>query len=565
MEIPINQFEQYIEETILARGLAYFRDGYVNDLEEIAPGIYEALVAGTEDYLVRLTIKNGVVTEHACSCPYDYGPVCKHLTSVLFYLQQHELGIEQKKPKAQGEKKQRKKRKTKAEQVAELLEKMSHDELKQFIIEQTTQDRYFRDLLLSSFAYHNSSESKAQYRSQIKSILRTVSDEYGFVNWSASRQVNTKIFQLIDIAQKQSEKNNYKSAFFICTAIMEEMTEALQYSDDSNGDIGECIHYACEMVYNMTKHKLPKNIRTHIFDYCIDAYEKNTYSDWDWHTDMLYIASLVLTTDDEFNKLMQIIDNHNTYEYAKEVAQEIKYEMLLKIKGEDAANDYLESNINNPRLRKKAIAKAIDHQDYKKARSLSLDGIRHDEKDKPGLAKEWYDWLLKIAQATNDEEKIIEYARYLFIDNFMNEQDYYQILKQHVPPEKWNNYVFGIIQDIKAQSRWLDTGFISSIYIREEWWDQLFELLQQSPDLNSISHYEQYLSKDYSNELVEMYSIAIIEYLKHHVSRKHYKVVCRYLRRMIKLGGREKANELIEQFRKDYPARKALMEELDYV
>ena len=46
--------------------------------------------------------------------------------------------------------------------------------------------------------------------------------------------------------------------------------------------------------------------------------------------------------------------------------------------------------------------------------------------DKPGLAKEWYDWLLKIAQAQDNTERIIEYARYLFIDNFRSEQEYYQ-------------------------------------------------------------------------------------------------------------------------------------------
>lgn len=93
MQIPLNQFEQYIDDTILKRGLSYFKNGYVTEPEEIAPGVYEAIVAGSEDYTVELKIKNGTVTDHDCNCPYDLGPVCKHIVAVLFYLQQDVLEL----------------------------------------------------------------------------------------------------------------------------------------------------------------------------------------------------------------------------------------------------------------------------------------------------------------------------------------------------------------------------------------------------------------------------------------------------------------------------------------
>lgn len=97
MQFPLSQFEQYIDETILKRGLTYFRKGYVSEPEVMAHGVYKAIVTGSEDYTVSLTVHNGMVTEHVCTCPYDMGPVCKHVAAVLFYLQQDELGI---KPKA---------------------------------------------------------------------------------------------------------------------------------------------------------------------------------------------------------------------------------------------------------------------------------------------------------------------------------------------------------------------------------------------------------------------------------------------------------------------------------
>lgn len=565
MKIPLNQFEQYINETILARGLSYFRNAHVSELEEIAHGVYEAIVEGSENYTVQLSLENGIITDYACNCPYDYGPVCKHIAAVLFYMQQDELEIKQKEKKTNGEMKVRKKRKTKADQILELLEKVSYEELKQFIIERTEHNRSFRDLFLSTYAHYNSNESKKQYSNLVSSILRSASDRYGFIDWSSSRQLGIEIFHLLDTAQKQKENNNYKTAFYISTAVMEEMTEALQYSDDSNGDIGGCIYSACDLFYEIAKNNTNEEIRKSIFDYCVNAFEKNIYSGWDWDTDMLQIASIVLESDSEFDKLMILMEKSQKSEYTQETIQEIKYQILLKVKGENEATKYLEQNITNSKLRRTAIVNALAREEFDKAREIATEGIKHDEKNKPGLAIEWYNWLLKIAQATNDKENIIKYARYLLIDNFRNEQDYYQVLKQLIPENEWNSYVNDIIADIRRNGRWTAQNHISNIYIREKWWDKLFEFVKQSPSLDTISGYEQYLAKDYSKELSEMYADAVIKHLEHNMGRKHYQLACRYLRRIIKLGNREKANELIEKFRNDYPARKALMEELNNV
>ena len=252
-------------------------------------------------------------------------------------------------------------------------------------------------------------------------------------------------------------------------------------------------------------------------------------------------------------------------DYEKEKAQTIKYEILLKTKGENAAEIYLEQNITNSTLRQEAIQKALEKRDFEKALSIAKDGISYDLKGRPGLAKKWYDWLLKIAQAQNDSEKIIEYARLLFIDNFMNEQDYYQILKKHVKPEEWSEFVEAMIQDITTKKRWPDMNLIAGIFIKEEWWDRLLELVKMSPDLKTIDNYEKYLSKNYTNEIVELYANEILSYMENNMGRGHYQNACRYIRKIIKLGAREKANEIISYLRNEYPKRKALMEELNKI
>lgn len=566
MQIPIDQFEQYIDETILKRGLSYFKKGHVHELIEVSLGEYEAIVEGSENYSVQLTIKNGIITENVCDCPYDMGPVCKHVVAVIFYLQQNELELNKKSKRARKDQNNKPtKRKTVAQQVDELLEKASHDELKQYVREKALANAPFRNLFLSSFAQHNSDESKELYVKQLKSIIKTASDRYGFIDWSASKFVGNAVDNLLESAQKQINNRNYKSAVFISTAVMEQMTEALQYSDDSNGDIGGSIDAAYEMLHNIAQQQLSEEIRKLIIEYCFTSFDKQIFSDWDWHIGVLRLAALLLKTEDETERIFKQIDKAQKSDYQIEEAQSIKYNILLKTKGEIAAEKYLEQNITNSNLRREAIQKALNKKNYDKAISLAKDGVNYDLEDRPGLAKEWYDWLLKIAQAQTDTEKIIDYARLLFVDNFRNEQDYYQILKQHVKPEKWTEFVEAVIQDIATKKRWPDTSMIANIFIKEEWWSRLWELVKKSPDLNTIEYYEKYLSKQYTAEIVELYANGILKYMKNSMGRDHYQNACRYIRRIIKLGARDKANEIISFLRAEYPKRKALMEELNKV
>lgn len=564
MQIPLNQFEQIIDETILKRGLQYFKNGNVHEPEEINSGEYEAVVEGTDDYTVRLSIRNGIINEYVCDCPYDMGPICKHVTAVIFYLQKDVLDLKTKTKKVKSEQTTEPvKRKTVAEKVDDILEKATHEELKRFIRENVAYNPSFRESLLESFPQNKRVESKEFYAKQVKSILKSASGKHNFINWSAASIVGNNIDKLIESAKNQVNIKNYKSAIYICTAVMEQMTEALQYSDDSNGDIGGAINSAYETLGTIAHEQISEEIRKLMIDYCFSAFEKRIFSGWDWHIGVIHLSVLLLKTEEEYKKVIELISTTHMSKYEKEESQSIMYNILLDFEGEASAENYLEQNLSNTKLRRKAIQNAMENKNYEKAISLANDGINHNMKDSPGYVKEWYDWLLKIAQAQNDSAKIIEYARLLLIDNYRNTQDYYKILKQQIKPEDWKSFIEKVILDLTEKNSWLDMQLITSIFIKEEWWDRLFEFVKISPSLGTIEENEKYLAKNYSNEIVELYANGIIENLKLHVGRTHYKNACRYIRKIIKLGARDKANEIISFLKAEYPQRKALIEELE--
>ncbi len=568
MTIPLNSFEQHIDPTILQRGFSYFKNGYVEEPIEISNGQYDAIVVGSEEYMVNLTIKNQQITEYNCDCPFDSGPICKHVVAVIFYLQQDELDLQAKSKtkKAVKTKKedQKPKKKSVSQQVSDVLEKVSHEELKQFIRNNTEQNAPFRNLFLSSFAHQNSSDSQELYQKQVKAIIRSVSRS-NYLDYSDCRKVAKDVDVLLVAAQKQIDTANYQSAIFICCAVLEEMNVLVQYSDDSGGYLGDSISEAIGLLKEMSVSALPEANRISLFQYCIAIFEKGTFRGWDWHLGMMEIASALLKTAEEAEKVMTLLDGVTKSEYSRDQAQLLKYQIIRKTQGEAAADTFIEQNLGNSDLRHEAISRAIENDEFEKAISLCHDGIRMDEKSKPGLALDWYDWLLRIAMKQNDTPKIVEYARYLFIDNFRSSQGYYGILKSHIPTGEWTAFVEKMIADISQSKRWTNVQLLGSIYIYEEWWPRLFEHLKQDPSLNNIEYYEKYLAKDYAMELAVLYNKAIITYLEYNVSRSHYKTACRYLIRMKKLGATLLVNNAVDQFRKQYPQRKALMEELNKV
>lgn len=570
MEIPLSHFEEYIDEPILKRGLSYFKNGFVHKPAEIRPGDYEAVVEGSEEYTVKLSIRNRVITEHSCDCSYEMGPVCKHVAAVIFYLEQEELGLTQNTKKASSKKAKASsskpsKRKTLAQQVDELLDKVTLDELTLFVREHATKNAQFRDLLLASFAQYNPNESRTLYAKQVKALIKVARGKYGLIDSSGAKYISKEISPMLSLAERYLSQGNHQSAFFICTAIMDELISALLLADDREGVLGNAIYAAYDTLSAITCEEPSEAIRRQILKYCFTSFDKRTFAGWDWHIGFLQLAACILDTEGEVEELFKRINSiPESDEYEIKEVQKIKYCILLEKKGTEVAQKYLEQNLDNPNFREVAIQDALDQKDYERATALANDGIEQDS-GYAGLVTNWYEWLLKIAESQKDTERIILYSRHLLLNNSIPSLDYYEILRKTVPPEQWTDFVEAIIQEAMERKPYYRTDLVASIFIREEWWSRLLDLVKKECNLDQLAKYEKLLAQHFPSELANLYAERIIEYVKSHIGRNYYRTACKYIRKMIKLGARDKADEVISQLRQTHYNRRALMEELDNV
>ena len=561
MKIPLNSFEQLIDETILKRGLEYFEQGCVSEFTTIATNEYKAIVEGSEDYTVSLLLRNDIVVSHYCNCPYESGPVCKHEVAVFFYMLQNELHLSENK----ANKKQNKP--TVDHQIKAILHLLDQESLQKFIIEQCKQDKKFKNYFLVTFGHINQKLDADYYRNQIKEIVKAASDKHGFIDWDNMKYLTRALAPLVEKLESYKLSNNFQQVFFISAVLLEEMSITIQNADDSNGDIGCFIDTAVEALDDIaTSDNLDATVKKEIFEYCIQVYNKKLFSGWDWHLGILEVAEKLLENETDADLLISCLDKTQD-DYERERAQMIILRVLHHYRSEKEASQFIAANLSNSRIRKSEIQKAIEEQNFDYAKKLCVDGIEINQKEKPGLAIDWYRFLLIIAQIQKDVSEISKQATFLFVNDSRSDEDYFELMRANTASEKWDDEVEKLILHIQSQSKssWNSRELIRKIYIKQQWWNRLFELLKQTESLENIETEEHYLAKDYASELIQMYSTRLTKYVDKFIGRVHYQKACRYLRRMKKLGGETEVKRLIEHFRKTHPKRMALMDELNNV
>ena len=259
---------------------------------------------------------------------------------------------------------------------------------------------------------------------------------------------------------------------FIACAVLEEMTKALNFADDSNGDIGGSIEYAVNILFTISQQPIDEPVHKELYNYCLKSWQEMLFEGWDWHYTMLDIAVELTKNDNEAKQIHILLDeikpNNTDWDWDMQEAQRIRANLIRKTEGEEKASAFLEKNLSNSDFRKEIIEKAIKEKDYNKAIALSKEGINIDDSDKPGLANDWRDYLLKVYIILNDTEDIINTARFLFIDSNREKKRYFDILKKQLSPENWDDFVQCLIKDILKKDKWADQYCCSNLYLGRE-------------------------------------------------------------------------------------------------
>lgn len=453
--------------------------------------------------------------------------------------------------------------------VKDVLKQIPEKDLRKFVAKELGIQEMLDDFMKEFKDYFLKGDTAEAYTSQIFSAFLDADEEYGYIPFSAQSKLLRVVSDAAEAAIKFREKGNYEAAIDICFTILENGIDAINHSDDSMGYLGSIMSEGIQGLHALADigiSKLDDYSRELFIEKCWECVEDNTFDGWDWHTDMYGFLISLAKEDYEYEDIIKSLDKDDYLkkDYHQDTLQKLKRELVAKWKGADAAHNFTMGNLQIKEFREAAIKEALEANDLSKAYQLTRDGIEQDKENKPGIVHTWNHWMLRIAQKENNRELIVKYASILYVDPFYEQGDFYEILKQTVPADKWSEFAEGLAKQA-INSRHGEK--YPDLCSREKWYDRLLEYIRKQGNIHTLQHYETQLLHDYRDEVITMY----IDYAVHlkdstyTSNRKTYQEMCRHLKHAVKLGGADKVQAAIDGLRKNYARSRALLEELNTI
>jgi len=211
------------------RGVDYLRQGRVTELEELSDSV-EAIVEGTEEYVVKLTVTSEGL-EHECNCPLGLDDeFCKHCVAVaLAWLDAHSSRI----PKsAGGAAKKGSSAKITVEDMAAALEAEDKATLVKLVLEWADEDGALKDKLMHMAARRKSPEAGiAIARKALEKAIRA----RGFVDYREMRGYAAGAEKAIDCVEELLKDGQAAGVIGLCEAGVRWLSTTCEQADDSDG------------------------------------------------------------------------------------------------------------------------------------------------------------------------------------------------------------------------------------------------------------------------------------------------------------------------------------------
>ena len=259
---PLNFNEDTILELATAkshsRGVAYARRGAVRQLTSDGDGV-RALVQGSYLYTVCLWEQNGAIVS-SCTCPYDWGGICKHVVAVMTRLLEMQASgqTDLDAPISFGTPD------VASMSLDELLDSTTHFQIKIFIRQLISESPKIMDNL------KNFIESKAEttvtedgYRHEIAAALKAIRKKFKFAAIADPYFESAEIYDqhaflqeelasFRDLATKYHMQENWPESAKIREALIHACGQVQQEDtsieeDEYDTGYGESFQYACSM------------------------------------------------------------------------------------------------------------------------------------------------------------------------------------------------------------------------------------------------------------------------------------------------------------------------------
>jgi tetratricopeptide (TPR) repeat protein len=526
-KVPIRIFDKGKE--ILKNGSILGIEKDENTIRAHVKGIY------SPEYLVKIKLEGDEVVDWSCSCLYE-GNICKHVVGVLL-----------KAAEDRNIKVQRKRRKTKNEITKEIIEKLSHEELKEFVKNYIEIDKHFRDALLSRFSYYADVEAKtieAKYNAIFRNILNRYK-KHGFINYYDTANLGEQIIRFISAGENLVKEGKLEEAFVIAKTAIRNWVKNLENMDDSFGITTNVIGKSLELIVKIYKAGNEK-----VFDFLINEGKKEVYKDFSIDYDFATALTKMADSPEKAEKVLTFLKTIGCED-------ELKAELLLKFFPEKYEK-FVEERINNPDIVEFHINELLRRKEPQKA----LDYINRALTVLPFYGQEKIlTYKAEILQKLNKTKESLKTYLELFIST--KSTGYLLKAKKLSSPEEWKK-----IREISKKI--LEGMPLIEFLIYEEDYEGVVEEMKKmkeefSNDLDSLEvgfSIAKKLPKKTRDEVIELLLDSSFNLFDRITNRNFYRNFFSMIENYSNIIGKERIIAILKELLERYPTRRALREEI---
>ena len=243
--MTIQNFDKFVDKTLVKQGKETFEKGKVSSLEELEDGLWVASVEGATTYEVEILLHKNTIRETSCSCEHKKKDVCLHMV-VAF------LAIEAKKQQEATKGKQE----AKKDNLKTLLEKISRTELEEFIKIYITKNKVFKSDFELYFIDKNENNDFEKKIAEI--IEQSIKPRYRGGEPQNLPDLNKEIKKHLKTINTYIGNSNYRDAFIFAKCLFVKLHEIIVKSSYLINTLGESKEY--RYTYHPTLPELPKEV-----------------------------------------------------------------------------------------------------------------------------------------------------------------------------------------------------------------------------------------------------------------------------------------------------------------
>lgn len=534
-------WNELFENKILERGYDYYRNGNAEILSSSANEI-NAVVSGSDDYEVNIYLSDGKIEDMYCDCPYaSDGNNCKHMAAVLYLFEDlqeqsmlHDTNIES------------------------LIDNTKHELLKKFLINAMRYDSGLKERFIRFVNGENGSINIAEYKSQLKSLIKKYSDNSGFINW---KNVSPFISEAVELIEECSnsliEWNRLYEAFEIVSYYHDEI---LTTDLDDDGDItffqGCCLEILSDIadVSDIkTKHRI------------FNAAFRKMDTSFSYFTELYFGFIRKCFDEEEFLEKMlecsdKIISKNNISNYEREKLVMYHIELMDKLGYSDEAIDlFCKKYWNTIEVREFLTDRYLKKGDTDKAIAVLKKSLEL-EKDNMYIVEDIHLKLKDVYMQKSDKRNYIKELWAILTELNMTNKDIYLEFKSLFDTDEWNEVREQLYSSMKYKT------MLPEYFIEENMTDRLANYVFSNNNTYLIEKYESLLIESYSELVLGAYTNELNKEAEHTADRSTYKRWADKLRHMKTIkGGNEEVDMIIDRWRELYRNRRAMMQEINKV